>query len=104
MQTKQQADIINLIKDFINSLSHDYKIHDVFLFGSHVHGSPTEESDIDIAIIIDDEINELIDFDIFKRAQYYNLNLEPVVFSLEEFNQDTVDLIVEIKNKGKKIV
>ena len=39
----------------------------------------------------------------YTKSSEINLNLEAVVFTLDEFNQDSSDLVVEVKNKGEKI-
>ncbi|MEW5815871.1 MAG: nucleotidyltransferase domain-containing protein [Spirochaetota bacterium] len=103
MPTKSKTDIVDTVKTFIDSISGRYKIHAVFFFGSRVYGNPGEESDIDIAIILDEDVDDAKDFDIFRRAQDFDLDMELVVFSVVEFNRNAIDLVVEVKEKGEKI-
>ena len=48
---------IELIRSLIlNSVSKD-TLKKIYLFGSYAYGNPTEESDIDICVIIENNIN-----------------------------------------------
>lgn len=42
------------IKDFIHKLAKGFSVEAVILFGSHVHGSPHEGSDVDLVVISPD--------------------------------------------------
>ena len=42
------------IEDFIKKLNKGIRVEAVILFGSHVHGSPHEGSDVDLAVISPD--------------------------------------------------
>jgi predicted nucleotidyltransferase len=103
MQIKTKSDVVITVKKIINRISFKYDIHGVYLFGSYANGEQTEESDIDVAIILNEKVDFDKDFEIFKEAQNFNLDLEPVVYSVSEFNNDLTDIIVEIKQKGEKI-
>jgi predicted nucleotidyltransferase len=103
MQTAKKSDVINIVKEFINSISEKYKIKNVYLFGSYSNETPNEYSDIDIAIILNEKVDATVDFDIFKKAQLFDPRIEPVVYSVSEFQQDITDIIVEVKQKGEKI-
>ena len=53
-------DILKSVKQYIREISKHYNIQEVYLFGSYAKGTNHEDSDIDIAIIIDSEIMFLI--------------------------------------------
>lgn len=103
MSGKDKTYDSNLINSFIEQISKEYNVSSVYLFGSYCYGNPDKNSDIDVAVILDEPVDDAKDFDIFRRAQKLDLNLEAVVFNIDEFNQDASDLVVEIKNKGEKI-
>ena len=47
-------------------LVHAMRPHRIYLFGSHAYGSPSESSDVDLLIILDDATK--MSFDDLKRA------------------------------------
>lgn len=66
------------------------KINSVILFGSVLHGLPTEESDIDILILVDSEADqEEIEDAIWTVRDRYereeNVNISPIVMSQKKF-------------------
>ncbi len=96
---------INKVKDRLVKVYHPLEI---YLFGSYAWGTPNEESDLDLLIVID-ETNEnryklltkghraLIDLDISKDILVYTKN------EFLERAEDISTLGYQIKNKGKKI-
>ncbi len=103
MENKSKSHAVNIIKEFIETISKDYSVDSVYFYGSYCYGTPHTDSDIDIAVILDEPVDETKDFEIFRRAQKINTDLEAVVFSVYEFNNDLSDIIVEIKQKGEKV-
>lgn len=96
---------INKVKDRLVKAYHPLEI---YLFGSYAWGTPNEESDLDLLVVID-ETNEnryklltkghraLIDLDISKDILVYTKN------EFLERAEDISTLGYQIKNKGKKI-
>ena len=103
MENKNRAYALNIIDMFVREIAEKYHVEYVYLYGSYCYGNPGKDSDIDVAVILNESIDIEKDFDIFQKAQKINLDLEAVVFTLDEFNQDASDLVVEIKNKGEKV-
>ncbi len=103
MGIKNKSYVVDIVKEFIEIISKEYSINSVYIFGSYCYGNPTQDSDIDIAVILNESVDEIKDFEIFRRAQKLNPDLEAVVFSVDEFNRDLSDIIVEIKQKGEKV-
>ena len=85
-----------------------YNPLEIYLFGSYAWGIPNEDSDIDIAIIIDeyskDRHQMLVDG---YRALYdFNFPQDLLIYSkkeFDEFSKDRTRLSFKIKNRGKKI-
>ena len=103
MEIKNKAYALNIIDSFVKQISEEYHVVYVSLYGSYCYGNPGNNSDIDVAVIINESIDNYKDFDIFQKAQKINLDLEAVVFTLDEFNQNASDLVVEIKKRGEKV-
>lgn len=85
------------------------EIKSVILFGSVLHGLPTEESDIDILILVDsdagqEEIEEAVWTirDRFEREE--NVNISPIVMSQKKFElnaENREPFESNVKQKGK---
>ncbi len=50
------SQLVNQVKKYLISKYGD-KIKEIILFGSHVRGEATKDSDIDLLVLIDDSIN-----------------------------------------------
>jgi len=48
------TELEQILKDFIRLLEEGLRLEAVILYGSYAHGSPREESDIDVAVISPD--------------------------------------------------
>ncbi|MBN1114388.1 MAG: nucleotidyltransferase domain-containing protein, partial [Oligoflexia bacterium] len=50
------ANYLNKIKDeLIYKIKNNFDVSSIILFGSYAHGQPTENSDLDLLVILDDE-------------------------------------------------
>ena len=85
---KEQA--INISILFINFLiKNGYNIKKAFLFGSFVKGNFHEDSDIDIALFIDNISNSYLEMiNIMKLRRNFDLRIEPHPFHYSDFNSD----------------
>lgn len=99
--------ILNNIKKYLNEINKICPIDKAYLFGSYVKGSQNKNSDIDLAIfsrkITDkNQIEYMILF--FTKISGYNMDLQPIAFSLYDYFDDGNDFIKnEIKNRGVEI-
>ncbi|MBM4176905.1 MAG: nucleotidyltransferase domain-containing protein [Ignavibacteria bacterium] len=103
MYTKK--DLIEIIREFIASVSAEFNLQEAYLFGSHAIGVATEFSDIDIALVSDDfEGSRFWDK---KKLNKILLNfpsdIEIHPFNTEDFN-DSDPFVLEIKRTGTKII
>ena len=99
-------EVIALIRTFVEDLRRDFPINRAFLFGSYARGQIKDYSDIDLALICPAitsansfELNQKI----FHRAMLFNVELEPICFSPEEFEQEQLPIIQDIKQSGVEI-
>jgi predicted nucleotidyltransferase len=68
------------------------KLYDVRLFGSYARGDHNEESDVDVMVILDVNVNDVRKFryDICRIAAKlelkYNVTISPVLYGKEEYD------------------
>jgi Predicted nucleotidyltransferases len=102
---KIPSDIINIINRYIDIIKKDIKINRVILYGSYAKGTYSEESDIDIAIIIDgyDETN-FINMGTFllDKSFVLKVDIQPLPFSINEYSAPK-GIMEEIINTGVEL-
>ena len=76
------------LNEFLDKLKSKFsnKIYKVILFGSYARGDYDEESDIDILIVGDIELDDIIDL-IFEILIKYGILINAVVESTSEFEK-----------------
>ena len=99
--TNREKKALREIKDFINQTFEESK---VFIYGSKAYGEPTQESDLDLLIIIPN-LNWKIKKKIVNRVTEinwkYDTNVSPVIVSKEEWiKYPEIPLFQEVKEKG----
>jgi len=91
-----EKEITDLIKRFINELrKENIFVKKVFLFGSYARGTQRKDSDIDIAIIIDQKDKKISPW---KYAARVDTRLAPIALWESEMKKDYIPIIWEIKN------
>ena len=100
---------MQIAKEFLDRARRKYGVRDAYLFGSFAKGTPSEYSDVDLAIVLGGSPRfeeSLFDdqFMIFHEAQEFNSRLEVVCFSKDEFDQDGGALARRIKKDGIKLL
>ena len=98
----------NILEDIKNKLISTYDPLAIYLFGSYAWGDPTEDSDLDILIVV-----EKSDEKRHRRGRAASLALidmlipkDVVVYTKEEFeksSKDITSLLYKIKNEGVKL-
>ncbi len=97
-------EIIKKFKIEIKKLYND-KLKDVILYGSYARGEATEDSDIDLAIVIDDniqpgrEIDKMIDI-ITDIGLEYDILISVYPFSEEEYRTVKAPILMNIRKEG----
>lgn len=79
--------IIEIVKNYLMLIPDDLGVRKVFLFGSYAKGKESEESDIDVAIILDN----MSDFfstqrQLMKLRRSVDLRIEPHPINEKDFN------------------
>lgn len=101
-----KAEAIGVIRAFLEKIQPELPIDRAYLFGSYATGRNRDYSDIDLAIvtpILNVENSLAINQKIFSRASRYNVDLEPICFSPEEFEKEELPIVLEIKREGIEI-
>src|SRR3989338_6885400 len=97
--------VLKLARDYVHLIAshHYYKVKEAFLFGSYAKNRFTDDSDIDIAIVLEgyrDTIKELSNLMRIRRK--FDLRIEPHPITQKDFEDDN-PFNREIK-KGLKIL
>lgn len=103
----QGIEIIKIIKRYAKKLKeNNFSFDAIYLFGSFSKKMPNEWSDIDIAVISDDlkknhRKKRLL---LWKFTEGIDLRIEPVGFTIEEFNDFNDPFVNEIRKYGYRVV
>ena len=90
------------IKNFSEDLKKQYHIKNIYIYGSYSTGTQNEWSDIDLAVILDDE--KSYSREIFTKAKEYDIRFDALGFSQDDFDHSYLPIIPEIKKYGIRIV
>ena len=99
-------DAVTVIRTFLESIRLNLPIERAYLFGSYATGRNRDYSDIDLAIVspaVNIRNSLAVNQDIFHRAMLYNVDLEPICFSPEEFEKEELPIVLDIKRTGIEI-
>lgn len=99
---KVVRDELNRYVSFISNMGGVVRI---YLYGSHAHGTPTKDSDIDLMVIVNDGIDSLkVMQGVSRGLMNRRVPLDVLVDNMSDFTElskpDRVTLQREIKNKG----
>jgi predicted nucleotidyltransferase len=99
-------DAIRISKSYLLKLKNsDIGFAEAWLFGSFAKGNHHENSDIDIAIILEDNVTHTFDTEvklmIIRKGE--ETMIEPHAFSKDEFN-DKIPIVKQIIDYGIRIV
>lgn len=83
-----KGEALRIASAYIESISAKYNIKQAILFGSYAKGTNHDDSDIDIAIIVNNVV-DIIDtqIDLMKLRRKVDLRIEPHPFMTGDFNQ-----------------
>jgi predicted nucleotidyltransferase len=82
-----KSEAFKIATEYIHSISKKYSIKQAILFGSFAKGNYHDDSDIDIAIVINN-VSDIIDtqIELMKLRRKVDLRIEPHPFRQEDFN------------------
>ena len=81
-----KGEALKIANVYIDSISSKYNIRQAILFGSYAKGTNHDDSDIDIAIIVNN-VDDIIDtqIDLMKLRRKVDLRIEPHPFMIVDF-------------------
>ena len=78
--------IMNVVKKYIEEISKKFEVKAVYIFGSYAKGTSHEDSDIDIAVILNSDRNSFdIMVELMMLTQDIDLRIEPHPIKTEDF-------------------
>ena len=94
-----KSEAIELAKTYKQLVSRHFDVKDTILFGSYSKGTQTEESDIDIAVIVDEIKGNYFDYAplLWKLKRQVSNLIEPVLICRKD---DKLNFLAEIKQSG----
>ena len=99
-------EIIDKVQKFGEAIKNSLSVEKIFIFGSYANGKYNEYSDIDVCVIAktsDNNYESLLK--IINKTKDIDARIEPVVFSIEEFvNESDFGLLKEVKKYGLEIM
>jgi len=98
-----KGEAIKIAESYIELLSSSYNIQSAILFGSFAKGTNHDDSDIDIAIVLNNVI-DIIDtqIELMKLRRKIDLRIEPHPFEISDFNNSN-PVVNEILKYGISI-
>lgn len=99
-----QSAAIKIVKKYISHLKdNQFNIQKAYIFGSYVKGKYHEDSDIDLAIVMNDLSNSfLTQVELMKISRKFDARIEPHPFEESDFNA-TNPFAHEILNHGIQV-
>lgn len=97
------VDVLNNVEKYVRKISKYYNIQEVYLFGSYAKGTNNEDSDIDVAIIINSDSN-IFDLmvELMMLTQNIDLRIEPHPIKVKDFENGN-PFVQEVIDTGIKV-
>lgn len=98
-------EIEKIIDEYVKEIQKNYKVEMIILFGSYAKGTQTEDSDIDIAIIMDDFQNDVIDeqVNLMWLRRNIDFRIEPHLIRTQDYKTGKTPLAMEVMRTGIKV-
>ena len=97
--------IMDIVQKYVEKICANYKVEAIILFGSYAKGTNNDDSDIDIAIIIDDFKNDIIDeeLNLMRLRRKIDTRIEPHLIRIEDYKKAETPFIQEVIDTGIKV-
>ncbi|HZK94515.1 MAG TPA: nucleotidyltransferase domain-containing protein [Prolixibacteraceae bacterium] len=99
-------EVIEILRSYIYLLrAEGISVHKAFLYGSYLSNTATNESDIDLMIVTENENDDNLAGKIWKLTKKVNTRIEPFLVGTSRFNSnDNSPLVDLVKRTGLEIV
>lgn len=99
-----KREALEIAKKFLSSVSLHYSVKNAYLFGSYAKENPHADSDIDVAIVLDQrQLTFNSEMELVRLRREIDLRIEPHTFLKNDFNESN-PLAHEILKYGIRIV
>ncbi len=105
-----ESDLLQCLFKFVESVNELFpgRLHQAVLYGSYARGNWQDDSDVDVALIMDSiSINEVVDriVDLAVDMEYeHGFYISPIGIDTDDFNKNTFKpLYRNIRNEGIKL-
>ena len=102
---KINSKIENIVLEYVKAICKNYKVEAIILFGSYAKGTENKDSDIDIAIVIDEFKDNIIDEEVefMKIRKGIDYRIEPHIIRINDYKNLTTPFIKEVVETGIKV-
>lgn len=78
--------VLNAAKEYASAVRKAVKVNNIFLYGSHAKGTATKDSDIDIAVVVDQIPGDYLDTlsMLWKLTRTVDDDIEPVLLTTSD--------------------
>lgn len=99
-------EVIEILRSYIYLLrAEGISVHKAFLYGSYLSNTATNESDIDLMIVTENENDDNLAGKIWKLTKKVNSRIEPFLVGTGRFNSnDNSPLVDLVKRTGYEII
>lgn len=102
---KINSKIEEIVLKYVKAICRQYKVEAIILFGSYAKGTEHEDSDIDIAIVIDEFKDNIIDEEVefMRMRKGIDYRIEPHIIRIEDYKNAETPFIKEVIDTGIKV-
>lgn len=95
---------LKIARSYVNFLnSHQYKVREAFLFGSYAKNKFNENSDIDVALVLDEYKDNILELsNLMKIRRSFDLRIEPHPINKNDFKKNNP--FIESIKKGLRVL
>ena len=98
-----KSNVINIARKFADAVRNKYDYKHIILFGSYAKGSNRDESDIDIAVVLNDYDDSIdMQLELMRLRRKIDTRIEPHPFKEIDFNKSN-PIVNEILKYGYEI-
>lgn len=102
---KLNSKIEDIVLKYVKAICEQYKVEAIIVFGSYAKGTANEDSDIDIAIVIDKFKDNIIDeeVELMKYRRGIDYRIEPHIIRIQDYKNKSTPFIKEVVETGIKV-
>ena len=97
--------IEDIVLKYVKAICEQYEVEAIILFGSYAKGTEHEDSDIDIAIVVDEFKDNIIDEEVefMKMRKGIDYRIEPHIIRVNDYKNVATPFIQEVIETGIKV-